>query len=78
MENFLKYLFGLGVIVWCLFAFNFDSSFLLTVLPIVIFILIIGGSVFAVGYALGETLKFRKEVEMDEVNEMIKTENEKQ
>ena len=61
METFLKCLFGIGEIVLCLF----------------IFVLIIGGGIYAVAYALGETQKYRNEVEKEELNEIDNVETEK-
>ena len=72
METILKYLFGIGVIVWCLYTLNVDCSFLTPVLYLALFVLIIGGGIYAVAYALGETLKYRNEVEKEELNEIEK------
>ena len=77
MESILKYLFGIGVIVWCLYTLNMDCSFLIPVLYLAFFVLIIGGGIYAVAYALGETLKYRNEVEKEELNEIDNVESEK-
>ena len=78
METVLKYLFGFGVIVWCLFTFGVDSDIIGLLLLLVLFILFIGGGIYAVAYALGEASKIRNVVEKEENNEIIKDNNNQQ
>lgn len=70
MENVLKYLFGIGVIVWCLFALGVNSSLIGLLLLLVIFIIVLVGGIYAVGKALEAISKYRKEVEKEEINEI--------
>lgn len=77
METILKYLFRIVVIVWCLLTLNIDCSFLIPVLYLALFVLIIGGGIYAVAYALGETRKYRNEVEKEELNKIDNVETEK-
>ena len=70
MENVLKYLFGIGVIVWCLFALGVNSSLIGLLLLLVIFIIVLVGGIYAVGKALVAISKYRKEVEKEEINEI--------
>ena len=74
METILKYLFGIGVIILCLYTLNMEWSYLLPVLYLALFVLIIGGGIYAVAYALGETLKYRNEVEKEELTDNVETE----
>lgn len=60
METILKYLFGIGVIVWCLYTMNIDCSFLIPVLYLVLFVLIVGGGIYAVAYARSDRFLMQK------------------
>ena len=59
----------MAVIVICVLTLNIENFVLGFLVPLVLFILFIAGSIYAVGYALGETLKYRKEVEIEELVE---------
>ncbi len=69
MENLLSFLFLMAVIVICILILNIENSFLGILASLAFFILFIAGVIYAVGYALGETLKYRNEVEMEELVE---------
>ena len=59
----------MAVIVICILILNIENPFLGILASLVFFILFIAGVIYAVGYALGETLKYRNEVEMEELVE---------
>ena len=69
MENLLSFLILMAVIVICILILNIENPFLGILASLVFFILFIAGVIYAVGYALGETLKYRNEVEMEELVE---------
>ena len=74
MENLLSFLFLMAVIVICILILNIENSFLGILASLAFFILFIAGVIYAVGYALGETLKYRSEVEMEELEELVENE----
>ena len=74
MENLLSFLFMMAVIVICILILNIENSFLGILASLAFFILFIAGVIYAVGYALGETLKYRNEVEMEELEELVENE----
>ena len=74
MENLLSFLFLMAVIVICILILNIENSFLGILASLAFFILFIAGVIYAVGYALGETLKYRNEVEMEELEELVENE----
>lgn len=72
MENLISFLFLMAVIVICVLTLNIENfffGFLGFLAPLAFAILIIAGSIYAVGYALGETWKYRNEVEKEELAE---------
>ena len=74
MENLLSFLFLMAVIAICILILNIENSFLGILASLAFFILFIAGVIYAVGYALGETLKYRNEVEMEELEELVENE----
>ena len=74
MENLLSFLFLMAVIVICILILNIENSFLGILASLAFFILFIAGVIYAVGYAFGETLKYRSEVEMEEMEELAEDE----
>jgi hypothetical protein len=69
MKDVLKYLLGIGLIIWCIFSPNIDCSLLLRLLlSLVLFVLFIGGGIYAVAYALGKISKYRGEANKEELN----------
>lgn len=67
MESLISFLLFLAVIAICVLISNIENFFLGFLAALAFFILIIAGVIYAVGYALGETLKFRNEVEIEEL-----------
>lgn len=67
MKNILKYLFGIGVIVWLLSSFV-GSSLIELILLFVIFVIFLGGSIYTVMYALEKTTKYRGKIDKEEIN----------
>ena len=57
----------MAVIVICVLTLNIENFILEFLAPLALVILIIAGSIFAIVYALGETLKYRNEVEKEEL-----------
>ena len=74
MENLLSFLILMAVIVICILILNIENPFLGILASLAFFILFIAGVIYAVGYALGETLKYRNEVEMEELEELVENE----
>lgn len=69
MENLISFLFLMAAIVICVMIFNI-GNFILEFLAFPAFIiLMIAGVIYAVGYAFGETWKYRNEVEKEELAE---------
>lgn len=69
MENLISFLFLMAAIVICVMIFNI-GNFILEFLAFPAFIiLMIAGVIYAVGYAFGETWKYRNEVEKEELTE---------
>ena len=64
----------MAVIVICILILNIENSFLGILASLAFFILFIAGVIYAVGYALGETLKYRNEVELEELEELVENE----
>lgn len=67
MENLISFFFLMAVIVICVLTLNIENFILEFLAPLALVILIIAGSIFAIVYALGETLKYRNEVEKEEL-----------
>ena len=67
MENLISFYFLMAVIVICVLTLNIENFILEFLAPLALVILIIAGSIFAIVYALGETLKYRNEVEKEEL-----------
>lgn len=69
MESFISFLFITVIIAICVLITNIENSFLALVLSFAFFILFIVGGIYAVGKALGETSKFKNEIDKEEIND---------